>query len=146
MAFGRDNPPDRGIANLIGNMTDGLSRLFTEHLTLAKLELAQDAKVVGVEVGKIAALLPFVLIGYGFLCGALAMVLSGPLGAAGSLALVGGVNFLGGGLGILHAVTRLKNKQLLVATMSEVNESAQVLTLKDAASALPPPPEFPRAQ
>ena len=63
---------------------------------LAKLELVEDARVLGADAGRMALFVPFVLVGYGLLMGALAACLAPKLGWAGSLALVGGVNLVGG--------------------------------------------------
>src|SRR5207248_11738278 len=92
---------DRGIATSLTNLADGIGKLVTQHLTLARMELAEDAKAVGTQLGKIIAFVPFVLIGYALLCVAGAVALSQIVPLAGALAIVGGVNVLGGAVGIL---------------------------------------------
>jgi hypothetical protein len=119
---------DRGIAALVGRMADSFSRLVSQHITLARLELAEDAKAMGKDVARIVAFVPFVLVGYFFLCGALAVVLSGWIGYAGGLAVVGGINVVGGGLAIWHAVSSLQGRQVMDDSSDEISRSMAVLT------------------
>lgn len=128
---------ERGLTALVGRMTDGFSRLVTQHLTLARLELMEDARVMGSDVALIAVFVPFVLVGYFFLCGALAVVLAGWLGWAGSLAVVGGFNLVGGGLGIARAARRLQAHAVMDDTAEELNRSVAVLAQAPVAPALP---------
>ncbi|NPC84124.1 phage holin family protein, partial [Pyxidicoccus fallax] len=86
---------DRGFSALVGRMADGFSRLVTQHLQLARLELAEDIKATGLDVAMIAAFVPFILVGYAFVCGALAAVLATWMGWAGALGGVGLVNLVG---------------------------------------------------
>ncbi len=44
-------------------MAEGFSRLVSQHLTLARLELAEDAKAMGLDVASIVVFVPFVLVG-----------------------------------------------------------------------------------
>ncbi len=119
---------DRGITALVGRMADSFSRLVSQHLTLARLELAEDAKAMGLDVARIVAFVPFVLVGYVFLCGALSVALAAWLGYAGALLVVGALNVVGGGLGIWRAVSRLQNRQVMDDTSQELSRSVEVLT------------------
>ena len=119
---------DRGVAALVGRMADGFSKLVTQHLQLAWLEIAEDAKAIGLDVASIAVFVPFLLVGYAFVCGALAAVLATWLGWAGALALVGGLNLGGGVFGILRAVKRMKSRQMMDDTASELSRSMAALT------------------
>lgn len=119
---------EHGIAAQVSRIADGFSRLVSQHVALARMELAEDARAIGISVGTIAALAPFVLVGYTLLCGALALAIAPWVGLAGGLALVGGVNVLGGAGGILLAVNRLRARQMLGTTRQELSQSAQVLS------------------
>lgn len=119
---------EHGIAAQVGRIADGLSRLVSQHIALLRLELAEDARAIGVSVGTIAALAPFVLVGYTLLCASLAWAVSPWVGVAGGLAIVGGVNVAGGIGGILFAVSRLRSRQMLGTTRRELSQSAQVLS------------------
>jgi len=122
---------DRGsgsIANAIAKITDGFSKLVTQHLVLARLELAEDARAVGTELGRMAVFVPFLLVGYGFLCGALALLLGLWLTPAGGFAVVGVANLVVGALGIRAALARLQQRNVLSGTLQEFNRSASVLS------------------
>ena len=119
---------EHGIAAQVGRIADGLSRLVSQHIALARLELAEDVRAIGVSVGTIAALAPFVLVGYTLLCAALAWAVSPWVGVAGGLAIVGGINVAGGVGGILFAVRRLQARRMLGTTRRELSQSAQVLS------------------
>ncbi|MCY1076734.1 phage holin family protein [Archangium lansingense] len=118
---------ERGLTVLVGRLTDGFSKLVTQHLTLARVELMEDARVMGSDVARIAAFVPFVLVGYAFLCAALSAFLARWIGWDGSLALVGAVNLVVGGLGIARAANRLKSFQVMDETTRELNRSVSVL-------------------
>jgi protein-S-isoprenylcysteine O-methyltransferase Ste14 len=64
-----DDRPDKGIGELIGEITSDLSRLFRQEVDLAKAELRQEAKKAGKGAGMlagagIAALLVLVLLSF----------------------------------------------------------------------------------
>jgi uncharacterized membrane protein YqjE len=119
---------DRGIAALVGRMADSFSRLVSQHITLARLELAEDAKAMGLGVARIVAFVPFLLVGYLFLCGALSVVLATWIGYAGAMAVVGGLNVVGGGLGIWRAVSNLQGRQMMDDSSQELSRSVAALT------------------
>ena len=125
---------ERGIVAQVGRIADGLSTLVSQHLELLRLELAQDARAIGASVGTIAALAPFVLVGYALLCASLAWAVSPWVGVAGGLAIVGGVNVAGGVGGILFAVRRLQARRMLGQTRRELSQSAQVLSSPNGAA------------
>lgn len=131
---------DRGIAALVGRMADSFSRLVSQHITLARLELAEDAKTMGLNVARIVAFVPFVLVGYVFLCAALSVVLAAWIGYAGALAVVGGVNVVGGGLGIWRAVSNLQRGHMMDDSSQELSRSMAALTTTVGAPAVPAQP------
>ncbi|ADO71258.1 phage holin family protein [Stigmatella aurantiaca] len=131
---------DRGIAALVGRMADGFSRLVSQHLTLARMEMAEDAKAMGKDVARIAAFVPFVLVGYVFVCGALAAVLAQWLGLAGGLVTVGIINLIAGGIGIRRALSRLQERRVMDDSAQELSRSVAALGTsepKDSAASTP---------
>ena len=118
---------ERGLGPLVARLTEGLTRLVSQHLTLARAELVEDARMVGADLARLAAFVPFVLVGYGFLCAALAVALAKWLGIAGSLALVGGLNLVGGIMGITRSAARLKAHRVMDETKNELNRSVTAL-------------------
>ena len=119
---------DRGITALVGRMADGFSRLVTQHIALARLELAHDARQLGVGLGRAAAFVPFLLTGYALVCAALAVLLARWVGLPGALALVGLANLVGGALGISAALRRMRSVRVMDETQEELNRSAAALT------------------
>jgi hypothetical protein len=123
---------DRGIPQLVTNVADGFSKLLSQHLALARTELEHDAKAMASDVGLIVAFAPFVLVGYAALCVALGAFLGTWLGLAGGMAVVGGANVVGGGLGIAAAIWRLKKRRPLEGSKMELGRSAAVLKMSSS--------------
>lgn len=99
---------------------ESFAALLEGHFKLFKVEVAEDAKGIAVQVGKIAAFAPLLLVGYGFMCVALALFLARFIGAELAFLAVGLANLTGAGLGIYLAVKALQNQQLLDATRAEL--------------------------
>ncbi len=127
---------ERGLSALVGRMAEGFSRLVTQHLQLARLELAEDVKATGLDVAMIAAFVPFILVGYAFVCGALAALLSTWLGWAGALGGIGLLNLAGGVGGALWAVKRLRARRVMDDSSSELSRSMAALTGSQLAPAM----------
>jgi uncharacterized membrane protein YqjE len=123
-----NEPADRGITALVGRMADGFSRLVTQHIALARLELAEDARQMGAGLAQVATFVPFLLTGYALLCGALSVLLARWTGLPAALALVGLANLVGGGLGISRALRRMRTVKVMSGTQEELNRSAAALS------------------
>ncbi|MBN1209317.1 MAG: phage holin family protein [Myxococcaceae bacterium] len=119
---------DRGIPALVGRMADGFSRLVSQHITLARMELAEDAKAMAMDAARVVAFVPFLLVGYLFLCGAIAVALAQAIGYGWALGAVSFANLAGGGFGIWRAVSRLKSRQVMDDSAQELSRSMAVLT------------------
>ena len=109
------------------DVVDGFSELTAQHIRLARLELAEDARFIGVRVGVIAALAPLILVGYGFLCVALALVLRRVMPADLAFLLVGLVNLIGGVAGIAVAAKQLNAKKVMHETLTELEETSSIV-------------------
>ena len=118
-------PP--ALSELLARIADGLGTLVSEHFALARLELTEEAKAWGGALAKAAVFVPFVLLGYAFLCAALAAALARPLGLSWALFAVGMGNAVLGGIGLLVALGRLKQREPLEATVEELRQSASAL-------------------
>ena len=99
---------------------------MNQHIALAKLELGQTAKRTGLGVAKIAAFAPLVLVGYGFLNAALALLLRRWLGPAGAVALVGLLNVVVGLVGVGLAARSLR-RPVLDDSVNELERTVQTL-------------------
>ena len=108
----------------LSSLADGVSHLLEQHLRLFRLELRADARAVGIRVGVLAALAPLVLVGYGFLCTAAALALREVMAPWAAFALVGGVNLVGAGVGILVAGRQLATRPLLEHTLQELEQTS----------------------
>jgi uncharacterized protein YdiU (UPF0061 family) len=108
-------------------VADGLGRLVSEHVLLAKLELASDAKAFGAELGKMAAFASIVLVGYSFLAAAAALGLSRWIGLPWALGAVGCVNLALGAAGLFVTARRLDGRGPLQQTLREMHQSAAIL-------------------
>lgn len=121
MGLGTEQTTDRNIAALVGRMADGFSKLVSQHIQLARAELGEDIRGMGMDVARIAMVVPFLLVGYLFLCGTVAALLAPLLGWAGALGLVSGVNLAVGGYLLYRSLTGLRSRNVM-------NDSAEELT------------------
>jgi ABC-type multidrug transport system fused ATPase/permease subunit len=119
------------LGSQLREVVDGFSELTAHHIRLARVELAQDARFIGVRVGLIAALAPLILVGYGFLCVALALVLRRVMSADLAFALVGLVNLIGGISGIAVAARQLNEKKVMHETLSELEETSSLVVRRE---------------
>jgi uncharacterized membrane protein YqjE len=120
---------DGKIAVLLSNIADGLGRLVSEHIALAKLELSEDAAALAKTLGLAAVFLALVLIGYVFLCAALVAVLTaGSMPPAAALALVGGANLVLGAIGAYLGFRSFASRPVMRETLDQLDRSAAVLS------------------
>lgn len=108
-------------------LVDAFSDLVAQHVRLARLELAQDARFIGVRVGVIALLAPLFLVGWGFLCVALALAIHRSLSADLSFLIVGLLNLVLGGVGIGLAAKSLSTHKVMDASLSELESSTAII-------------------
>jgi uncharacterized membrane protein YqjE len=116
----------------IHELVDAFSELVAQHVRLARMELSQDARFVGIRVGIIAALAPLILVGYGFLCVALALALRRVMAADLAFLLVGVINLLIGGIGIAVVGRQLSERKVMDATLGEFESSTAVVLPRTA--------------
>lgn len=113
--------------NPLRELVDAFSELVAQHVRLARLEVKEDAKFVGTRVGVIAAFAPLILVGYSFLCIALALALGNRIGHELSFLLVGVFNLVASGVGIAVAARQLQKRKLLDATVAELETSTALV-------------------
>jgi hypothetical protein len=116
-----------GLAAAVARITDAVSRLMSEHLALARVELRDDARAFGLAAARIAVFVPLIVVGYAFLCAAVATALAMWIGLGWALLLVGLLNVFAGALGVFVAAVRLKGREVLEDTRVEVSRSAEAL-------------------
>ena len=115
------------LGNQVRELVDAFSELVAQHVRLARMELKEDARFVCLRVGVIAALAPLILVGYCFLCVALALTLRRWLADELAVLLVGVLNLLIGGIGIAVVGRQLSARKVLDATIVELESSSAVV-------------------
>ena len=115
------------LGNEVRELVDAFSELVTQHVRLAQLELKQDARFVGLRVGVIAAFAPLILVGYCFLCIALALALRRFVGDELAFVLVGVLNLLIAAIGIAVAGRQLSTHKMMNATQLELQTSSALV-------------------
>lgn len=113
--------------NPLREVVEAFGELVAQHVRLARLEVKQDARFVGVRVGVIAAFAPLILVGYSFLCIALALSLRRILGDELAFVLVGVLNLVISAVGIAVAARQLAKRKLMNATVVEFETSSAVV-------------------
>jgi uncharacterized membrane protein YqjE len=108
-------------------LAESLQELVVGHIRLFKVELAEDARVIGVQVAKIAAFAPLLFVGYAFLCLALALFLRRFMAFDAACLTVGVLNLAVGGAGIALAALKLKEKRVLDGSMQELEASRSAI-------------------
>ena len=108
-------------------LVDAFAKLVAQHVRLARMELSDDARFIGARVGVIAALAPLILVGYGFLCVALALTLRRVMAADLAFLLVGLLNLAVGVVGISRAAKQLSGRKVLDASMEEFEASRSMI-------------------
>jgi uncharacterized membrane protein YqjE len=117
------------LSTQILELVDAFSELVAQHVRLAKMELAEDARFVGARVGLIAAFVPLILVGYGFLCVGLSLALARLMPMELSFVLVGVLNLAIGGVGIAVAGKQLSQRKVLDATTVELESTRTVVSV-----------------
>ena len=120
-------PARMALGTQLRDVVDGFSELTAQHIRLARIELAEDARFIGVRVGVIAGLAPLILVGYGFLCVSLALVLRRVMPADLAFLLVGLVNLIAGVAGIAVAAKQLNAKKVMHETLTELEETSSIV-------------------
>lgn len=113
--------------NPFRELVDAFSELVAQHVRLARLEVKEDARFIGVRVGVIAVFTPPILVGYSLLCIALALALRRFVGDELAFLLVGVVNLVISGIGIAIAANQLAKRKMMNATVLELETSKAVV-------------------
>ena len=115
------------LADHFRELVDAFSELIAKHIKLARVELKEDAKAIGLEVGKIVAFVPLLAVGYLLLAVALALFLNRYMAADLAFLAVGALNLALGGVGIFLATRKLQARQVMNDTVAEIESTAVAL-------------------
>jgi uncharacterized membrane protein YqjE len=116
-----------GLSTALGRLADGLARLLSDHVALARVELQEDVRALARDVGLLAAFVPLLVIGYALVCAGTALAIARTVGAFWGFTAVGGINLLLGTAGIAWAARRIRRKRMMGDTRAEVELSATLL-------------------
>ena len=131
-------PPNRlrfapmQLADHFRELVEALSDLIAKHLKLARVELKEDARAIGAQVGQLVAFAPLVVVGYLLLCVAAALFLNRYTAVDLAFLIVAGFNLIVGGVGIFLAVRKLKSRQVMNDTRAEIESTAIALSTETA--------------
>lgn len=117
------------LSTQILELVDAFSDLVAQHVRLAKMELAEDAKFMGARMALIAVFAPLILVGYGFLCVGAALALARVMPTELSFVIVGVLNLAIGGVGIAIAGKQLSQRKVLDATSSELESTRTAVAI-----------------
>jgi uncharacterized membrane protein YqjE len=121
-----DAPEQPGVTDLVARLVDGLGQLLAQHVALARLELGEEARTVSRALGTLALFTPLLVVGYAMLCFGLAFALVPWLSLPGAVLLVGALNLVVGGAGLLAARKALQHP-VLEESAAAARESARLL-------------------
>lgn len=133
------------LADHFRELVDSFSDLFAKHLKLARVELKEDAKAIGADVGKIAAFVPLIAVGYLLLMVALALFVARFTGPELGFLAVAVLNLAVGGAGIFLAVRNLQSRQVMNDTQAELHSTALALRGGNALTTVSAEPKDARA-
>lgn len=111
----------------VKELGESLQQMLDGHLRLLKLELKRDAKQAAMQVGVGVAAVPIALVGWWFLCAALAATLSRVLPPDLALGITAGLNFAIAATGAIFAVQKLRKQRYLGQTTREAQASAALV-------------------
>jgi len=116
------------MVGLMRRLADGLERLMRDHLALARLELGEDARILGREVATGATFLPFAFTAWLFVSATGAALLALVLPWAAALGVVAGLNALLAGAVLLAVRARRRRKHdVLDDSGREIKRTAELL-------------------
>ena len=123
---GQDAPD--GVVGLLRETADGLGQLIADHVRLARLELAADARSYGQGVATLVVAGFVLALGYAFAW--LAIGLTAALWCGGPIAF-GGVavlHLIAGGFAVSAAIKRMKRTRLMRESATAAERSVSALT------------------
>jgi hypothetical protein len=116
-----------GIVDLVRETVDGLRTLITDHIKLARVELATDLKTYGRSVAALAGAGGVVAVGYVFAWIAAALGLGRLIGAPLAFVAVAALHLVAGALAITWAIGKVRRTRLMNDTVVETKTTVRAL-------------------
>jgi len=123
---GQDGPD--GVVGLLRETVDGLGQLIADHIKLARLEMAADARSYGQGVATIVVAGFVLALGYAFAWLAIGLAVARFCGAPIAFGGVAALHLIAGGVALSSAVKRMKKPALMRGTAVEASRSVSALT------------------
>ncbi|HXU64043.1 MAG TPA: phage holin family protein [Polyangia bacterium] len=123
---GQDGPD--GVVGLLRETVDGLGQLIADHIKLARLEMAADARSYGQGVATIVVAGFVLALGYAFAWLAIGLAVAKFCGAPIAFGGVALLHLIAGGVAVSSAVKRMKKPSLMRGTAVEASRSVNALT------------------
>jgi len=123
---GQDAPD--GVVGLLRETVDGLGELIADHIKLARLELAADARSYGHGVAMLVVAGVVVTLGYAFAWLAIGLAVAKFWGAPIAFGAVAAVHLIGGGIAVSSATKWMKKTRLMRDSAVEASRSVSALT------------------
>lgn len=109
------------------DLVDAFSELISRHILLARVELKEDAKAIGVEVGRIVAFFPLLLVGYVLVAVAASLFLTRYFAPDVAFLAVGLFHLAVGAAGVSLALRKLQTRELMNDTAAELDTTVASL-------------------
>lgn len=115
------------VAEHLKAFVESSSHLMGQHLTLARLELREDARAMASQMVGIAVFAFLLVVGYGFLCVAAGHFLARFMASDVAFLLIAGAHLLVGGIGIGIAARKLQKRVPMAESLDEMVATARAL-------------------
>jgi hypothetical protein len=116
-----------GIVSRLKETADGLGELVSDHIKLARIELASEARSYGRGVAVLAVATLVLVLGYAFAWTAAALLLARVVGAPLAFAIVGAPHLIAGVVGLVSALSKMRQTELLPESSLEASRSLNAL-------------------
>jgi hypothetical protein len=116
-----------GVVGLLRETADGLGQLIADHIKLARLELAADARSYGQGVATLLIAAIVLSLGYAFAWLAIGLELAHLWGAPIAFGAVAAVHLVAGGIFVSSALKRVKSTRLMSESANEASRSVSAL-------------------
>ena len=123
----RQQEQGEGLIGLLRETADSLGQLIADHVKLARIELAADAKSYGRGLTTLLIAVLVLTIGYAFAWTAIALVLVRYWGAPVAFGAVAAIHVAGGGMGLAAALRRMQRTRLMRESATEASRSVTAL-------------------
>lgn len=123
---GQDSPD--GVVGLLRETADGLGQLIADHVRLARLELAADARSYGQGVATLVVAGLVLALGYAFAWLAIGLAVALWCGAPIAFGGVAVLHLIAGGVAVSAALKRMKRTRLMRESATAAERSVNALT------------------